>query len=301
MPCFHPWQMPRKDAHGRVYSDLASITLPCGQCRGCRSDRAKAWGVRVSHEASLHEANSFLTLTYSDEHYPDDGSVHVRPLQLFQKRLRAAHSDLKLRFFSCAEYGERNWRAHFHVIVFGYAFPDRVPYKREGSGFMQYISAELSDLWPFGFATTGDVSFRTGAYVAGYVLKKINGERAREHYRRPHPVTGEVVQLRPEFVTMSRRPGIGSVWFDRFAGDAFPSDFLIVEGKRTPVPPFYLRRLKAAEDPAKLVTPSFRVGVARKKRAACHADNNTPERLAVREEVAELKAKLLKRGLEEEL
>lgn len=297
MPCFRPW------SH-KPYADRPSVTLACGQCRGCRSDRARAWGVRIAHEASLHAENAFLTLTYSDQHYPDDGSVDVRPLQLFMKRFRTAHPELKrkLRFFAVGEYGERNWRAHFHCIVFGYGFPDRKLWKVEGSGHPQFLSAELTELWPHGLASLGNVSYQTGAYVAGYSLKKINGERAASHYQRPHPITGEIVQLRPEFVTMSRRPGVGSVWFDRFAGDAFPSDFLIVDGKRVAVPPYYLRKLKASEtSPNLLKHQSFQIKNARVGRAAKHADNNTPERLAVREEVAELRAKLLRRELEEEL
>ena len=50
------------------------LTLPCGNCIGCRLERSRQWAVRCMHEASLYEDNCFLTLTYSPEFLPSDGS-----------------------------------------------------------------------------------------------------------------------------------------------------------------------------------------------------------------------------------
>ena len=47
-----------------------SILLPCGQCIGCRLDRSRAWAMRCIHEASLHDENCFITLTYNAENLP---------------------------------------------------------------------------------------------------------------------------------------------------------------------------------------------------------------------------------------
>lgn len=296
MPCFRPWKLPRYHASGKRYTDLQAITVPCRQCQGCRVDHARGWGLRCLHESTLHEASSFLTLTYSDEHYPDAGSVEVRPLQLFQKRVRNEHG--KVRFFSCGEYSPGKFRAHYHVLLFGYDFPDRKLWSSSKSGHRVYISEELQSLWPHGHSYIGDVTFQSCAYVARYATKKINGKKAGLHYYRAHPITGEMVQLRPEFITMSRRPGIGAGWFEKYGRDAFPSDYLIHEGSKVAVPPFYLRRLKQAEDQERLLVPSLSILDARKQRARLHADNNTPERLAVREEVAERKFALLHRAFE---
>ena len=152
-----------------------------------------------------------------------------------------------------------------------------------------YTSQSLQDLWPYGHASVGNVTYQSAAYVARYCMKKVGGEQAADHYLRPHPITGHPHQVRPEFCVMSRRPGIGSSWFNKFASDAFPSDYIIVDGKKHPVPKFYLNKLEEAEQ-----TPIKR---RRKKHALTQREHNTPERLAVREKVKTATLKLLKREL----
>lgn len=83
-----------------------------------------------------------------------------------------------------------------------------------------------------------------------------------------HPHTGELVQVRPEFIVMSRMPGIGYSWFQKFKGDAFPSDFLVVEGRKRPVPPYYLRLLEDEAAAAAVVARRRSRGVARAAREA---------------------------------
>ena len=36
-----------------------ALMLPCGQCIGCRSDKAQAMGQRCGHEQKMHEASCF--------------------------------------------------------------------------------------------------------------------------------------------------------------------------------------------------------------------------------------------------
>lgn len=244
--------------------------------------------MRCVHEAQLHDENSFITLTYSDEHLPDDYSVSVRDLQLFMKRMRKRFG--RMRFLACGEYGERTLRPHYHAILFGFQFPDLQPYKVNHNADVLYTSAALSDTWGQGLATVGAVSFESAGYVARYSLKKITGRQAREHYTRTHPLTGETVQVRPEFLTMSRRPGIGAAWWDRYASDVYPSDHVVIRGVRMKPPRFYDQRL-AQEDLDDLKHE-------RVQRARQHADNNTPERLAVREELQRIRLEQLKRTTE---
>lgn len=253
--------------------------------------KAKDWETRLYHEGQLHERSSFVTLTFAEEHLPPDLSVSVRDVQLFMKRLRKRHGS-SIRFFACGEYGDDHMRPHYHLILFGIDFEDRVPWRKTGSGHLVYRSAALEKLWPFGHCEIGTVTPQSCGYVARYCLKKVNGDRAAEHYRRAHPETGEVISLRPEFICMSRRPGIGGEWFDRFASDAFPSDFVVVDGSKRGVPRFYEKKLG---DIDKAVIKG-----ERKRNAAQHVENNTPERLEVRREVAELRVKQLKRELETE-
>lgn len=185
MPCFHPlkaWKI--HDQHQDEVEKLVvfneprdfyrydEISLPCGQCIGCRLERSRQWAIRCVHEASLHDKNCFLTLTYDDEHLPTGNSLNVDDIQKFFKKLRRRIEPDRLRFFQCGEYGSINERPHHHCIVFGYDFPDRELFFQGVSGNV-YRSAMLEDLWPYGFSSIGDVTFESAAYVARYVLKRL--------------------------------------------------------------------------------------------------------------------------------
>ena len=102
MACYYP-QKAYKAKDGRVTfvrkEAIANLTLPCGNCLGCRMARSRQWGVRILHEASLHENNMFITLTYDDEHLPIDESVNVKHFQKFMKAYRNKISPNKIRFF----------------------------------------------------------------------------------------------------------------------------------------------------------------------------------------------------------
>ena len=104
MACFHPLKAFRT-ADGEIIFNshrrdtVADLTLPCGQCVGCRLERSRQWAIRCVHEASLHQDNCFITLTYAPEHLPSDNSLHYRDFQLFMKRLRKRFPDLKIRFY----------------------------------------------------------------------------------------------------------------------------------------------------------------------------------------------------------
>lgn len=282
------------------------MVVPCGRCIGCRLDRSRDWATRIANEASLHDENSFITLTYSDEHLPDDYSVSIRSLQLFMKRLRKEIAPVKCRFFACGEYGEDNGRPHYHIILFGYGFPDKTPWRQTKNGLVIHRSAELEKLWPYGYSEIGTVTAASGGYVARYVLKKVGGDAASEHYQRLNPLTGEIVWINPEFACMSTRPGIGRDWFNRYERDAFPSDFLVVDGKKVPIPNYYSKQLKdrfknegsnsTALVPRDDLDPIKR---KRKERAKDHPENSTPERLATREESARLKQARFSRNLDQ--
>lgn len=276
----------RESSHG-------TLTVKCGKCIGCRLDKSREWATRCVHEASLHEQNCFVTLTFSDEHLPWDYSVSVRDVQLFMKRLRKGVG--RVRFFAVGEYGGESLRPHYHLLLFGYNFADRRLWSKTPSGSFTYISEYLAKLWPFGMHTIGDVTRESAAYCARYSMKKIGGVVAASHYRRVHPITGELVQVRPEFAVMSRRPGIGADWFDNFMSDAFPSDFVIIDGRKVK-PPRYYHKLLARQNPdaASDVTDDRLDRMAEPKVLR----EQTDERLAVREEVQAARVERLKRNLE---
>lgn len=266
---------------------MEAVTVPCGQCIGCRLERSRQWAVRCVHEAQLHEHSCFITLTYDDEHLPvvgDGGKVKDRPstlvkddFQRFMKRLRKAISPTKIRFFHSGEYGEKGSRAHYHAIIFGYDFPDKYLFKSSGK-VKVYRSPLLESLWTDGYSSVGDCTFETAAYVARYVLKKVNGERKSAHY-------GDRL---PEYTTMSRRPGIAAGWYDRYAKtDVYPSDEIVIRSRKMKPPRFYDERLKLENKEMFNYIKS-----CRREMAILHEDEATPERLAVKEIVAKAKLKL---------
>ena len=235
----------------------------------------------------MHDLNSFVTLTYDDKHLPDDYSVNVRTLQLFFKRLRKSLPH-KIRYFACGEYGDLNLRPHYHALIFNYSPNDKILYKKSNNHNL-YTSSSLSEQWTFGNAWLGSVTFQSAGYVARYVVKKQYGDLVASHYTRTHPLTGELVRVQPEFCTQSRRPGIGAAWFDKYRGDCFPSDFLIVDEKRISVPRYYSLKLAELE--------LERVKRERKRKALKHRSDQTPERLRVREAVQISRVQRLERTL----
>lgn len=219
--------------------------IPCGQCVGCRLERSRQWAVRLMKERKLHDHSSFLTLTYHDDHLPRTPSgrptLVLEDVQLFLKRLREEFAPKRLRFFQCGEYGEKTLRPHYHMILFGEDFnKDRTPIENSRSGYAQYQSPTLTKIWGLGRCTISEVSFESAAYVARYCLKKITGPASKNHYQ----------GAKPEFVTMSRRPGIASQYFADYKNDVYPHDEIIPDlGRPASLPPRYFDKLLEKVDP----------------------------------------------------
>lgn len=307
MTCFHPIPAyrssetnPATGKRGLVFNSkhplrLAegkSFAVPCGRCIGCRLDRSRDWAVRCMHEAQLYNDNNcFLTLTYEEAQLPDDYSLDVRVHQLFMKRLREAVPH-KIRFFACGEYGSEEgahpFQPHYHYLIFNYR-PSDLKLHSKKKDITLYTSSTIQKLWTYGFSTVGNLTYQTAAYCARYVVKKIGGEQAAEHYLRVHPVTGDLCQVKPEFSKQSNRPGIGDGWFETFKSDIYPSDFCVVNGKRHAVPKYYVKKLAEEE----------RTAVKRRRKIQSNKQraDATPARLRTRELVQLDRAKQLKREL----
>lgn len=300
MPCYHPLTaykgtvckpvhrggMISFDHRNKGHPNVKEIQIPCGQCIGCRLERSRQWAIRCVHEASLHDRNCFITLTYDDSHLPDKGSLQLEDIQNFMKRLRSEISPERLRFFQCGEYGSQLQRPHHHAIIFGYDFPDKELFFNSSSGCKVYRSPMLEKLWKYGFSSIGDVTFESAAYVARYCLKKMTGDA--------DVVSAHYGDRKPEFVTMSRRPGIASGWFDKYQSDIYPKDFITLEdGMKVKPAKFYDRLFDKYHhaDYLKL----------KEKRERCAnelASEYSPVRLRQREECQSVRLKQLKRDLE---
>ncbi len=267
--------------------------LPCGQCRGCRLERSRQWAMRMVHEASLFEENCFITLTYSDEFLPSDGSLNVKHFQDFMKRLRSRNPGRRIRYFHAGEYGSQYRRPHYHACLFNFDFLDKKLFKVE-HGVRLYTSDALDTVWKFGFCSVGALTFESAAYAARYIMKKRLGDSVCNdmHYLSCDEVTGALVALLPEYATMSRRPGLAADWFKKFPGDVFPGDDVFLRGRSMRPPRFYdcLYEIEDPEDFARIKADRIRASYRGK-------DDCTPERLAVRERCQELEeARYSRRG-----
>jgi len=161
-------------------------------------------------------------------------------------------------------------------------FPDKRLFKTNGLGQKVYTSTELSTLWPYGFSTIGEVTEQSAQYVARYTLKKVYGKDKDKHYG----------NRKPEYVTMSRRPGIGRHWYNRFKNDIYPKGILVQNGVKQ-MPPKYYDELYKKENPDQLEE----IKADRKRRALkvraydningkeVRVDNNDSFRLKIRENI----------------
>lgn len=243
------------------------------------------------HEASLYQDNAFLTLTYSPEWLPPFGSLDRRAFPLFMKRLRKSIEPRKVRYLHAGEYGSRFGRPHYHAVLFGYDFPDKAQWS-ERNGFPVWRSSALAELWPFGQAELGTVTFESIAYVARYVCKKVTGLAAKPHYE-VMDEDGVLHDREPEYMTMSRRPGIGRPWFDRYGAECYSSGAggVLVRGQLMR-PPRYYDTLEEERDPAQLER------VQHERQLGTSWADRTLERLEVREKCAKAKQSLKPRRLD---
>lgn len=160
----------------------------------CRINTRRKWTARLLLESLCHSHSWFLTLTYAPEHYPADGGVSVRAVQLFMKRVRRAVG-APVRFFAVGEYGTKTYRAHYHVVLFGVS-PDH--FVIDPRGYLQ--PRELTRWWPFGMVSVGELQPARMSYVAGYCAKKWTKPDAKGLGDRP-----------PEFMRCSLKPPIGAL------------------------------------------------------------------------------------------
>lgn len=246
------------------------------------------------HEAQLYESNQYITLTYNDENVPEDGGLDKIHLRKFWKRLRKKFPNQRLKFFACGEYGDKLGRPHYHACVFNLALDDKEPYTVR-DGITLYQSKTLEKIWGKGFVTVGDVTFESAAYVARYVMKKVTGDIAEQHYMKVNLETGELVKIEPEFTSMSNRSGgIGKKWYEKYYKDT-EKDFITHNGIKMK-PPKYYDGLFEKRDSEQFneVKEKRRLNALKLKK------ENTPERLRVKEQIKKRQLNRLKRGLSDD-
>lgn len=309
MPCFYPLKgfrsktiNPDTKKRSIVFNRSQGfvdqeVILPCGQCIGCRLERSRQWAIRCHHEASMHEHNCFITLTYNNKHLPENGTLVLEHFQNFMKRLRKRFPDRKIKFFHCGEYGDKKGRPHYHACLFNFDFPDKQQFRTTEAGFPVYRSKILEKLWTFGYSEIGTVTFESAAYVARYITKKITGKGALEHYNQFDKETGEIyAEKKPEYTTMSRRTGIGHEWYENYKTESIEEDYIIIhrqgQAVQMRIPKYYDNKFEI-ENPEEFQ----KLKTKRLKKAKENLDNSD-ERLQVKEELQQIKAQQLIRSYE---
>ena len=251
------------------------MLLPCGTCDACNIAKANQSAIRVMHEASTHQENSFITLTYNDRNLPtvtNVPTIRTKDLQDFFKRLRKTGK--KVRYYAGSEYGSANNRPHYHICLFGYRFSDLVRLCRKATFTNPYpkplhTSPHLSDIWGKGYVSQGELTFQSASYVARYCMKKGYGADAHHKYKFNYDALTDTklpfsewttdpdnhiyqLSIEPERTYCSLKPGIGALWLEKYWKDISEDGYISVrkvhKGKidyyPMRVPRYYLRLLE---------------------------------------------------------
>lgn len=263
---------PVKDSFGKAWiprlKDYREVfPVPCGNCIGCRLDYSKDWADRCVMESMSYDKDRswFVTLTYDDEHLPPLQGVPIyennpyysstrkEDYVLFMKRLRKYFSDhyglTGVREFGCNEYGGNTLRPHYHNILFDIPLGDHLTFfKTNVLGDALYKCDLIEDIWHQGFVLVGEFNWRTAAYTARYIMKKVKGEHADEHYMN--------LGIERESRFGSNRPGIARRYFDEHYNEIYEHDQIIlpaIDGKPNIIkPPRYFDDLYKKIDPLHL-------------------------------------------------
>lgn len=190
------------------------------------------------YELSVWDSASFVTLTYNDENLPIDRGLHLSDFQKFKDNLRYYSSNRKFKYYECGEYGEKRKRPHHHIILYGFDpfnKEDRKmvyeSWKRCESFFFDPLRPDYNKSnSPIGKGML-PVCREDIAYVAGYVQKKLNGEKGKEEYG----------NKRKPFATCSH--GIGLDFALQNAERLSQNKWTYLNGKRIGLPRYFREKL----------------------------------------------------------
>lgn len=209
--------------------------IPCSKCISCRLQQASETALRCVHEAQMHENNSFITLTYSDDHIGEN-RLKYRDFQLFIKKLRKyiskeTHDQQKISVFCSGEYGDKTKRSHWHCLIFGWKPKDLIPQSKNHEGDTIHSSNTLDEIWGKGITATGDITLKSAGYCARYALKKLShGHDSQDQYK---PISKR-----------SSKNAIGKKWIEKYFTDCFNHGYCEHEGNKFPIPRYYEKWLK---------------------------------------------------------
>lgn len=207
----------------RLFKNLANQVFDCGKCIHCRKKRARELATRCVLHASLYPDNCFLTLTYDETRTDYHNDFNYKDIQDFKKRLRKYNDryyGTRIQIFNVHEYG-KNSKKHWHLVVFNFQFYDREHFKKK-NGNTLYTSPTLTELWPYGHSTIGDVSEASAMYQAQYTQKDLKHGNTNNE-KRSH----------------SKHSGIGRDFFMENFRQIMQLGYIPFKGSKIPIPRYF--------------------------------------------------------------
>lgn len=176
----------------------------CGKCSNCLKRRRAQWIGRLLLEHAWTEqqygkgSSIFLTLTYNEENL-GPMKLEKSDLQKFFKRFRM-NTQKSVRYFAAGEYGSKNGRKHWHLLMWGPHLTSEIvklepgAYTTDGKPKFRTLNLEeqLTECWQKGFVQSRPVIPQRVAYAAKYALKT-----ATEH---------------EPMILFSNKPGLGQMY-----------------------------------------------------------------------------------------
>lgn len=192
MRCSYPREVQTKSGQ----KTLAS----CGRCMPCRINLREEWTAKIVLEnyvfnAKYQQNGFFVTLTYNEEHRPQNNNLSKDDVQKFLKRLRK-NVQIKWRYYCVGEYGSKPpiYHPHYHLIIWPRCL-DKVN--------LLHMEKWISDCWKKGFIQVSEANEQRARYCAQYTTKKLIGINAE--YGENDPLFGRT----KEFILFSKMPGLG--------------------------------------------------------------------------------------------
>lgn len=233
------------------------IQVPCNHCWSCQLKYSAEWATRIMKESEKYDNNYYITLTYDPEHVPiasetsweqydpDPDDPHGGKIKTIQVRendgtwpytLNPSDMDTFLntlrknferrgykgiKYFYCGEYGTKNQRPHYHIILMNCPLEEASFYEPEidENWKAHWKSKELDRLWGKGIVDVAELEWSCAAYVARYCTKKLDLSGDKTVYLE----NGRF----PEFIRMSK--SIGMDYFNDHYKEIYKNDELIMK------------------------------------------------------------------------
>lgn len=258
-------------------------TIPCRNCWACQLSYSAEWATRIMYECALHpNTNFFITLTYDEEHLPIAESVKIPEKiwnretkqydtkwhygtnlgdencnegTLYQPHIEKFIHDIRqyferkyhhtgIKYFYCGEYGEKNHRPHFHIILMNCPLDplENHDYHIDDNMKKHFKNDVIDKYWKYGLTDVAYVEWSNAAYTARYCTKKLFNKDP-ESYAKECKI--------PEYLRMSRN--IGREWYEEHKDEIYHTDEIIMKTVKNKIgankPPKAWDRLYSEDNP----------------------------------------------------